>query len=213
MVFLDQKQEILIPEQRVVFDGIPWEGYLTIHKALGDSHSSRLIYDRGILEISMPFEDHEFTVRLIDLLVRMMATVYIGHIKTMGSTRLDYPQLERGAEPDNAYYLANQPLVKGRNVDLKTDPPPDLVVEVDISPSKVDKLSLYGAMGIPEFWRFDGQELYFFMLQDSGYQEVELSPTFPGLPKSRLYQFLAEAREDEIAAEVNLRHWIQEDMK
>jgi hypothetical protein len=39
-------------------------------------------------------------------------------IKTMGSTTMNYPGFKKGAEPDNTYYIQNQPLVKGRNVDF-----------------------------------------------------------------------------------------------
>ena len=198
-----------LPEQRVIFHHLTWDRYQQILWALGEHRSSRLIYDQGILEITMPLEDHEFFVRMIDLLVRTLATAWIGQIKTMGSTTLDYPNLGRGAEPDNAYYLQNQPKVKGRTVDLTQDPPPDLVVEIDITHSDIDKLELYSAMQIPEFWRFNGEEWRIYQLTPQGYQEVETSPSFPKFPKARLYQFLIEAREDEIQAERNLRHWIQ----
>ncbi|NJK65045.1 MAG: Uma2 family endonuclease, partial [Synechococcaceae cyanobacterium SM2_3_1] len=63
---------------------------------------------------------------------------------------------------------------------------------------------------IPEFWRFNGEELRIYQLTPQGYQELEISPSFPGFPKTRLYQFLNEAREDEIQAERNLRSWVQE---
>lgn len=201
-----------LPEQRVIFHHLTWDRYQQILQALGERRSSRLIYDRGSLEITMPLEDHEFLVRMIDLLVRILASAWIGRIKTMGSTTLDYPHLERGAEPDNAYYLQNQPKVKGRTVDLTQDPPPDLVVEVDITHSDIDKLALYAAMGIPEFWRFNGEEWRIYQLTPQGYQEVESSPSFPGFPKAQFYQFLREAREDEIQAERNLRNWIRENL-
>lgn len=64
-------------------------------------------------------------------------------IRTMGSTTLDRATLARSAEPDNAHYLQNQPLVAGRDVGLNQDPPPDLVVEVDIAHTDIDKLQLY----------------------------------------------------------------------
>ncbi len=48
-------------------------------------------------------------------------------------TTLDREDLDRGAEPDNAYYIQNQPRVAGRTVNLQQYPPPDLVVEVDIT--------------------------------------------------------------------------------
>ncbi len=65
-------------------------------------------------------------------------------------------------------------------------------------------------MGIPEFWRFNGEELRIYQLTSQGYQEVETSPYFPGFPKARFCQFLMEAREDEVQAEQNLRNGIQE---
>jgi Uma2 family endonuclease len=91
-----------LPEQRVIFPHLTWDRYQQILQALGEHRSSRLIYEQGALEITRPLEDHEFWVRMIDRVVRNLAT---GRIKTMGSTTLDYPYLELGAEPDNAYYL------------------------------------------------------------------------------------------------------------
>jgi Uma2 family endonuclease len=199
-----------LPEQRVIFHHLTWDRYQQILQALGEHRSSRLIYDRGTLEITMPLEEHEFLVRMIDLFVRILATTYLGQIKTMGSTTLNYPHIDRGAEPDNAYYLQNQPKVKGRTVDFSQDPPPDLMVEVDINHSTINKLALYAAIGIPELWQFNGEELRIYELTAQGYQELETSPSFPGVSKDRLYQFLAEARENEIQAEQNLRNWIQE---
>ncbi|WP_428843081.1 hypothetical protein [Sphaerothrix gracilis] len=36
------------------------------------------------------------------------------------------------------------------------------------------------------------------------------SPTFPRVPKQKLYDFLAAAEIDEIEAEQNLRQWIRQ---
>ncbi len=52
-------------EQRVVFHNISWQSYKQILAALGQSRSSRLIYDQGKLEITMPLEEHENATRLI----------------------------------------------------------------------------------------------------------------------------------------------------
>lgn len=127
----------------------------------------------------------------------------------MGSTTLDRQALERSGEPDAAYYIQNQPLVAGRDVDLEKDPPPDLIVEVDITHTDIDKLQLYAAMGVPEFWRYNGENWKIYQLQDSAYGEVEQSPTFPQVPKSKLYEFLATARESEIRADRELRAWVR----
>jgi Uma2 family endonuclease len=122
-----------IGEQRVVLRGLSWEAYLQILNALPQTRGSRLTYDDGILEITVPLELHESSGRLIDRFIFTLIEMMGLRIKTMGSTTMNYPNLKKGAEPDNAYYLQNQPLVKGRDVDFSQDPPPDLVVEVDIT--------------------------------------------------------------------------------
>lgn len=198
-----------IGEQRVVFHHLSWQAYQQILQAIGDNRSAHLTYDHGTLEITMPLEEHEFYRELIGLFIRILVVEMGLKIKTMGSTTLDREDLERGAEPDNAYYIQNQPRVAGKKVNLQQDPPPDLVVEVDITHTDVNKLALYASMGVPEFWRFNGQVWRIYQLQGEQYQEVEISPTFSLVPKTKLYEFLAQAQEDEVAAEQSLRQWVQ----
>jgi Uma2 family endonuclease len=201
---------VLVGERRVVLRNITWQGYQQLLKIVGERRSAKLTFDRGILEITMPLEEHEFSGRLIELFVRILVIELGLKIKTMGSTTLDRSDLNRGAEPDNAYYIQNQPLVAGRKVDLATDPPPDLVVEVDITHTDIDKPALYASMGVPEFWRYDGREWRIYQLQGNEYIEMSVSPTFPIVSKAKLYEFLALARLDEVEAEVNLRKWVRE---
>ncbi|NEO83248.1 MAG: Uma2 family endonuclease [Spirulina sp. SIO3F2] len=194
-------------EQRVIFRDLSWDAYLTILATLPQARGSRLTYDDGVLEITVPLEDHEFAARLIERFIIVLAELWELPMKTMGSTTMNYPLLRKGAEPDNAYYFQNQPLVKGRNVDFAQDPPPDLVVEVDITHTDIAKNQFYASLGVPEFWRFDGQVWRIYGLESGVYVKVEESRTFPGVPKERLYEFLAEAREDEIGAMRTLRAW------
>ena len=204
---------LLIGEKRVVLRNITWDGYQQLLKIVGDKRSARLTFDRGTLEITKPLEQHEFSGRLIERLIIILAVELGLKIKTMGSTTLDRSDLNRGAEPDNAYYIQNQPLVAGRTVDLATDPPPDLVVEVDITHTDIDKPALYASMGVPEFWRYNGREWRIYKLENSEYLEVSVSPTFPILPKEKLYEFLASAQLDEVEAEVDFRNWVRETIK
>jgi Uma2 family endonuclease len=198
-----------IGEQRVVLSGLSWDGYLQILNALPQSRGSRLTYDNGILEITVPLESHEFSGRLIECFIWTLVELMGLKIKTMGSTTMNYPNLKKGAEPDNAYYIQNQPLVKGRDVDFSQDPPPDLVVEVDITHTDIAKNQFYASLGVPEFWRFNGKVWRIYQLQEQVYVEVEISPTFPQVPKERLYTFLEQAKEDEIDAVRDLRSWWQ----
>ena len=196
-----------IGEKRSVLRGLSWEAYVQLMDELPQSRGSRLTYDNGILEITVPLEIHEFSGRLIERFITTLVELMELRVKTMGSTTMKYPKLRKGAEPDNAYYIQNQPLVKGRNVDFSKDPPPDLVVEVDITHTDIEKNAFYSSLGVPEFWRFNGKILRIYQLCDRVYVEVEASPTFPKVPKERLYAFLKEAKEDEIEAVISLRSW------
>ncbi|MGD1907298.1 MAG: Uma2 family endonuclease [Leptolyngbyaceae cyanobacterium] len=196
-------------EQRVLLRGLSWEGYLQILNALPESRNSRLTYDDGVLEITVPLEDHEFSGRLIERFILTLVELIGLRIKTMGSTTMNYAGLKKGAEPDNAYYIQNQQRVKGRNVDFSQDPPPDLVVEIDITHTDIAKNQFYASLGVAEFWRFNGKVWRIYQLQDGVYGEVEVSPTFPQIPKAQLYRFLELAKEDEIEAVQELRRWWQ----
>ncbi len=200
---------LAIGERRVIFHHLNWQGYQQILQAIGESRSARLTYDRGTLEITMPLEAHEFYRELIGRFIYFLVAELGLKIKTMGSTTLDREDLDRGAEPDNAYYIQNQPRVVGKTMNLRQDPPPDLVVEVDITHTDINKPALYASMGIPELWRFNGQVWRIYQLQGKQYQEVEISPTFPLVPKIKLYEFLAQAQEDEVVAEQSLRQWVK----
>ncbi|MEM8639882.1 MAG: Uma2 family endonuclease [Cyanobacteria bacterium P01_G01_bin.54] len=206
-----------VGEKRLVFQGLDWPRYQALRNSLcqacGESplvnRSLRFTYLSGTLEVTMPLEIHEFSTRLIELFIRILVVELGMKLKTMGSTTLDREVLDRSAEPDNAYYIQNQSCVAGRDVDLERDPPPDLVVEVDISHTDIDKLRLYAGMGIPEFWRYNGEVWRIYCLDAGEYQEVEVSPTFSQVPKPKLYEFLATARQDEVEAELALREWVR----
>ncbi|MDG2990817.1 Uma2 family endonuclease [Candidatus Synechococcus calcipolaris G9] len=199
-----------IGEKRVALRGLTWNAYQQILHALPQRRGARLTYDRGVLEITMPLESHEFALRLIERFIITLVFEMGMKIKTMGSTTMDRQELDRGSEPDCAYYIQNQPTVAGRKVDFATDPPPDLVVEVDITHTDIDKNRLYAAMGVPELWRYNGQDWRIFQLQERDYQECDRSPTFPWVEKEYLYHFLEQAQQDEIVAEQAFREFIRQ---
>ncbi|MEM6503375.1 MAG: Uma2 family endonuclease [Cyanobacteria bacterium P01_C01_bin.89] len=197
-------------EKRVTLHGLDWQAYQQILHALPQRRAARLTYDRGTLEITVPLEPHEFALRLIERFIIILIEEMRMNIKTMGSTTMNREKFNRGSEPDCAYYIQNRSVVAGRNVDFEKDPPPDLVVEVDITNTDIDKNRFYAAMGIAEFWRYNGREWSIFQLQGGIYQECTHSPTFGWVEKEDLYRFLAEAQEDEMEAQFNFRAYVRE---
>ncbi len=144
-------------ETRVLLENISWQTFKTMLAEMGSERKNRLAYDNGTIEIMTPLMPHENSNRLIEGLVVVLCEELGLEIKRTGSLTLTRDDLERGGEPDSSYYIQNEFLVRGKeNIDLASDPPPDLVLEVEYSRPKIDKLQLYAAMGIPEFWRYNG---------------------------------------------------------
>ncbi len=197
-------------EKRMAFRDLDWSAFKQIQQLLGDRTRARFIYDNGVLEITMPLEIHERSARLIELFIRILVVELGMKIKTMGSTTLDREDLLKSAEPDNGYYIQNYAVVADHEIDLDRDPPPDLVVEVDITHTDIDKNRLYASMGVPEFWRFNGRVWKILVLDAGSYVERDRSPTFPQIAKTDLYQFLEAARFDEVTAEINFRQWVRQ---
>lgn len=84
---------------------------------------------------------------------------------------------------------------------------------MDITHSDVDKNQLYAAMGVPEFWRYNGREWRIYQLEGNAYQEVSSSPTFAWVKKEDLYHFLEAAQQDEIAAEMMFRDFVRQHLR
>ncbi len=199
----------LTGENRMVFRSLEWSAFQQIRQLLAERTQARFTYDNGVLELTMPLEGHERFARLIELFIRILVVELGLKMKSMGSTTLAREDLLKSAEPDNGYYIQNYALVADHEVDLALDPPPDLVVEVDITHTDIQKNDLYAGLGVPEFWRFNGREWRIFQLVEGRYEERVFSPTFPLVTKADFYSFLQTAITDEVAAELNFRQWVR----
>lgn len=199
-----------IGEKRITFSNLDWHSFKQIQQLLTERTHARFTYDNGVLEITTPLEGHERFARLIELFIRILVVELGMKIKTMGSTTLDREDLLKSAEPDNGYYIQNYALVADHEIDLEHDPAPDLVVEVDITHTDINKNQLYASMGIPEFWRFNGQKWSILCLVNDTYVERDRSPTFPLVEKTDLYRFLEAALLDEVNAEISFRQWVRQ---
>jgi Uma2 family endonuclease len=203
-----------IAEQRVILSNISWQTFEQLLKELGDNRASRLAYDEGILEIMTPLGRHENNNRFIDDLIRAIADELDLNLKKFGSLTLKRSKKQKGAEPDSCYYLQNEALVRSKQeIDLDNDPPPDLVLEIDITSGSLDKRPIYAAIGVPEFWRYDGNKLQVFVLQQSTgeYQSVSQSPTFPWMSLDVIPRFIRQSLVDgETATLRAFRAWVRE---
>lgn len=197
------------PEQRVLLENISWELYEGLLEAHRDFSVPRFTYDRGRLEIMSPSAEHEQLKETVSLLINIVAEEMDLNAEGFGSTTFRRQDIDRGFEPDVCFYVANLAQVKGkREIDLQSDPPPDVVVEIDITRSSLDKFAVFAQLGIPEVWRHDGEQLRMFQLADAGYHEVSPSPIFSGVTGEMVSRFLEDSRVDERLIWLrNVRAW------
>ncbi len=203
--------ETILAEKRINFHNLSWQSYEQILSALGNKRSARLTYYKGTLEIVSPLEEHESVSDRIGTLIHILTEELNLNIKSMASTTLNKPELKIGAEPDKCYYIQNEPAVRGKIVNLAIDPPPDLVLEVDITHTDINKTLLYQEMKVPEFWRYNGEVLTIYLLNEDRYIESVTSPTFPFLTKAKIYEFLAQCNiQGETQTKRSFRTWVRE---
>jgi Uma2 family endonuclease len=198
-------------EHRVVLTGVAWSTFESL-LAETDHRGTRFTYDQGYLEIMSPSEEHERTKKLLGRMIEMMTEELEIPIRSSGSTTLKSELKQRGLEPDECYYVAKERAVRGRKrIDLSIDPPPDLAIEVDISASSLDQLEIYGVLGVPEVWLYDGATLKVHQLQPDGkYSRQSRSPSFPFLPLEEVERFLDRRDEtDETAWIRSFRAWVK----
>ncbi len=130
--------------------------------------------------------------------------------KSFGSTTLNREDLERGAEPDSCYYIQNVSRIEGRQVDLSTDPPPDLIIEVDISSPSSRRIDIYRQLGVPEIWRYSNGRVQLYQLEGEAYVPCDPSPTFSLVTTDVLNQFLQQAEtQDDTSFIRSWRQWIR----
>lgn len=201
---------IALAEQRTVLQNISWQTFEALLKETGGDRGSRFAYDCGTLEIMSPLYEHEgYKSNFGNFIVALAEELSI-EIKSAGSTTLKRRLTNRGIEPDNCYYIQNELLVRGKlNLDLETDPPPDLAIEIDITSSSVNKLGIYSALGIPELWRYDGRNLKFYHLAEQ-YIDCEFSRAFPLVSVDEMSKFIEQSKTiGEIALLKSLRAWVR----
>ena len=199
-------------EERIVLSGISWELYEQLRDNEENSHV-RMAFDNGRLELMSPSTDHQSIKRLIGRMVEAFTEEMNVPCRSLSGSTWKRPELAKGLEADECYYILNQHRVcKRRHVDLAVDPPPDLAIETEISRSVVQRLRIYAALGVLEIWRWRRKGLTAYSLgADGKYVEREFSLNLPMLRVKDLEPFLDfEVSADETAWIRKFRAWVRE---
>ncbi len=202
MATVERATERSALDQHFLLHGISWKTYESLVADLRDRSAPRMTYDQGSLELMAPSHVHERYKRLLGQLITFWAVEKKVPIHGGGSTTFRREDLDRGLEPDECFYLRNEPFVRGKDeIDLSLDPPPDLVIEVELSRNSLDKMRIYAALGVGELWRFDGETLSVYELAADGqYQACAGSPQLTDFPVKAVPEWIARAKDTDEGA-------------
>jgi Uma2 family endonuclease len=198
--------------QHLVLGSVPWSTYTRLLRLFDDRHL-RITYDRGALEIMPLSPEHERLKCLLGYLVLVLVEELGWNMASFGSMTFKRRKKRRGLEPDECYWIQSEPKVRGKDkIDVRRDPPPDLVIEIDWSHSSLDRLAIFAALLVPEVWRFDGEKLCVHIFgMDGRYAISERSRAFPFLPVDELIRFLGlRSTQSETDIIRQFRAWVRE---
>jgi Uma2 family endonuclease len=181
-------------ERIVVLDHISWETYERLLAEQGEINGKRFTYDQGMLEIMVLSTRHERLNRTLALLVELAAEASGLDLERFGSATFQRADLLKGFEPDSCFYIQHAEAVRGREqIDLMVDPPPDLLIEIDITSPSLNRFPIFAAVGVPEVWRYDGERLTFYRLVDAVYHPAMHSVALPLLSSEDGTRLLEES--------------------
>jgi Uma2 family endonuclease len=200
------------PEQRILLDNITWETYESLLQAHCDRSVPRFTYDRGQLEIMSPSIEHEERKDTVTLLVNTLAEEMGINTRSFGSATFRRADLQRGFEPDGCFYVQSVTRIQGRTeLDLTVDPPPDLVIEIDLTSPSLPKFPIFAQLGVPEVWRADGIQMHIFCLEGGQYVAHAESSILIGITAEVITRFVRESYTlDRLTWLHRVRAWVQQ---
>lgn len=184
-----------LTEAGIVLEGVSWTTYERLLEGLGDRRVF-VTYDSGIMEIQTmsPSYAHDHKGRLLEMLVNAICLERDIDIRAGGSVTMRRRELNKGLEADACYWIANEKALRGvEKLDLTKQPPPDLVIEIDIHANSVDRVESYRRLKVREVWWVRRKEgLQFLGLSESGdYELLSASVNFPDLRHDAIADALA----------------------
>jgi len=173
----------------LVIHEFSWDAYERLLENLGDRPGLRISYDSGRLEVVSPSMRHGWYECLISDLILIFCEAFKLRSERYGTVTWKRRSISKGVEPDRSFFIRNLERVIGKeDLDLEQDPPPDVVIEVDITNSSLGKFSIYGALGIPEVWRYTHKACKFYTLNNGKYDEILSSRFLPNLTGEMIFE-------------------------
>jgi Uma2 family endonuclease len=203
--------EHMAADSVLTLHGVSWDVYEELLHVVSETTALRISYDDGTLQIMSPSSTHEKHVWLIGQMVGLLSLRLRIRVLYYGSSTMKKARKQKGVEPDACFYVQNATLVgTKKEIDFNIDPPPDVVVEVDLHHESLSKFPIYADLGVPEIWRYDGEALTMHHLREGQYLASEASQSLPVLTSAVLTEFLARSpKQDQYDILLAFEEWLK----
>jgi Uma2 family endonuclease len=168
---------IQIPPGSVMRIPGSWSDFCQLRDSRGDGSIPRLKYRRGEILLMSPLPRHGREAGIIADIIKVLLDSRDRSYESFTPITMELPQVG-GIEPDYCFYIDNWQAVVGKDrLDWKVDPPPDLVIEIDVTSytSELDFLPYQ----VPEVWLFKNYRLIIYQLEADKYVASNNSRYFP----------------------------------
>ncbi len=170
-------EEIKLPAGSVVRLPGTWQEYQILCDRRGEGSIPRIKYRSGEVLLMSPLPKHGRDAHLIAAIITTLLDSQEREYDAFTPVTMQLPE-ESGIEPDYCFYIDHWPAVSGKErIDWRNDPPPDLVLEIDVT--SYSDVRDYLPYRVPEVWLFRQQQLLIYQLQGDEYGVNSQSQYFP----------------------------------
>jgi len=188
------RDNIQLPPGTVVRMPGSWQDYCALRDSRGDGSIPRIKYRDGEILLMSPMPRHGREANILADIVKALLDSENRNYEAFTPITMDIPE-SGGIEPDYCFYIDNWQAAVGKDrIDWQADPPPDLVIEIDVT--TYTAAEDYFPYRVPEVWLFKKSRLVIHHLTQEGYEIQDTSQFFPQVDlKSIVAQCLQVAAE------------------
>jgi len=173
------REGIQLPPGTVVRMPGTWQDYCALRGSRGDGSVPRIKFRKGEILLMSPSPRHGRQAHLLASIVEALLDSETRNYEAFTPITMEIPE-KGGIEPDYCFYINHWQAAVGKDrIDWQIDPPPDLVIEIDVT--TYTAAEDYVPYRVPEVWLLKSNGLTIYGLQGGSYQQQAISRYFPAV--------------------------------
>ncbi len=193
MITIISPEKIHLSPGTVVRSPGTWEDYQNLLEKRRKS-LPRIKYRPGEILLMSPLPQHGRQAHIIAVIITILLDYLGQNYEAFTPMTMDLPKVS-GIEPDYSFYIDNWQFAVGKNrINWSIEPPPDLVLEVDVT-SYTD-VNDYLPYRVSEVWIYKQNKLKIYALNNNSYSLVSNSRYFPHINLQKIVNEFLEIVSD-----------------